>query len=134
MSNSDNVLRAGLTKKHTDVQELLANTDFTPIVPNILKGQNRRDGEYVFHFPVPDFSLTHVLLNSDTSFEDKANSPEIWMVIEGGVIINQQLVVKKGEAFIVFPGQSYQLLSSGKTSLYKAFVAIPDAYSQDEEN
>ena len=56
------------------------------------------------------------------------------MVIEGGVIINQQLVVKKGEAFIVFPGQSYQLLSSGKTSLYKAFVAIPDAYSQDEEN
>jgi mannose-6-phosphate isomerase len=134
MSNSDNVLRAGLTKKHIDVQELLANTDFTPIVPTILKGQNRRDGEYVFHFPVPDFSLTHLLLNSDTSFEDKAISPEIWVVIEGGVIINQQLVVKKGEAFIVFPGQSYQLLSSGKTSLYKAFVAIPDAYSQDEEN
>ena len=134
MSNSDNVLRAGLTKKHIDVQELLANTDFTPIVPNILKGQSRRDGEHVFHFPISDFSLTHVLLNSDTSFEDKAISPEIWVVIEGGVIINQQLVVKKGEAFIVFPGQSYQFLSSGKTSLYKAFVAIPDAYSQDEEN
>lgn len=134
MSNSDNVLRAGLTKKHIDVQELLANTDFTPIVPNILKGQSRRDGEHVFHFPVRDFSLTLILLNSDTSFEDKAISPEIWVVIEGGVIINQQLVVKKGEAFIVFPGQSYQLLSSGKTSLYKAFVAIPNAYSQDEEN
>lgn len=134
MSNSDNVLRGGLTKKHIDVPELLANTDFTPIVPTILKGQNRRDGERVFHFPVPDFSLTHLVLNSNTRFEDNAIFPEIWIVIEGGVIVNQQLVVKQGEAFIVFPGQSYQLLSSGTTSLYKAFVAIPDAYSQDEEN
>lgn len=134
MSNSDNVLRGGLTKKHIDVAELLANIDFSPIRPDILKGQNRRDGEYVFHFPVPDFSLTHLLLNSDTIFEDKAVSPEIWIVIEGGVIINQQIVVKKGESFIVFPGQVYQILSSGKTSLYKAFVSVPNAYSQDEEN
>ena len=134
MSNSDNVLRGGLTKKHMDVAELLANTNFDPVTPAILKGQNRRDGERVFHFPVPEFSLTHLLLSSNTQFEDKAISPEIWVVIEGGVIINQQLVVKKGEAFIVFPGQSYQLLSSGNTSLYKAFVAVPDAYSQNEEN
>lgn len=134
MSNSDNVLRGGLTKKHVDVAELLANTDFNPITPAILNGQNQRDGERVFHFPVPDFSLTHLSLNGDTSFEDKAVSPEIWIVIEGGVIINQQLVIKKGEAFIIFPGQSYQLLSSGKSSLYKAFVDLPDAYSQHEEN
>jgi len=134
MSNSDNVLRGGLTKKHIDVPELLANTDFSPITPTILKGKPMRDGETVFHFPVPDFSLTHLVLQGNTIFEDKALSPEIWIVVEGGVIINQQIVIKKGESFIVFPGQSYQLLSSGKTSLYKAFVSVSDAYSQDEEN
>ncbi len=32
MANSDNVLRCGLTPKHIDVAELLAITDFTPLV------------------------------------------------------------------------------------------------------
>lgn len=30
MANSDNVLRAGLTNKHIDIPELIANIDFKP--------------------------------------------------------------------------------------------------------
>lgn len=134
MSNSDNVLRGGLTKKHIDVPELLANTDFTPIIPAILKGQTIRDGETVFHFPVPDFSLTHLSLEEHLIFEDTALSPEIWIAVEGGVIINDEMLIKKGESFIVFPGHAYRLQPTGKTVLYKAFVAVRDAYSQHEEN
>ncbi|MDQ4052326.1 MAG: mannose-6-phosphate isomerase, class I, partial [Actinomycetota bacterium] len=33
MASSDNILRAGMTGKHKDVEELLAITDFTPSVP-----------------------------------------------------------------------------------------------------
>lgn len=134
MSNSDNVLRGGLTKKHIDVHELLLNTHFTPVKPVILKGTNLRNGETVFHFPVPDFSLTHLQLDGDTVFEDTAVSPEIWIALEGGVIINDEMVIRKGESFIVFPKQSYRLQTSGKTVLYKAFVPVPEAYSQHEEN
>jgi len=134
MSNSDNVLRGGLTGKHIDVPELLANTRFESITPKILKGTALKDGETVFHFPVPDFALGYIQLNEGALFEDKASGPEIWMVLEGGVIINNEMVMKKGESFIVFPEQSYTFRTSGKTALCKAFVPSDNAYSQYEEN
>lgn len=134
MSNSDNVLRGGLTSKHIDVPELLANTRFESITPNILKGTALKDGETVFHFPVPDFALGYIQLNEGALFEDKASAPEIWMVLEGGVIINNEMVMKKGESFIVFPEQSYTFRTFGKTALCKAFVPSDNAYSQYEEN
>lgn len=134
MSNSDNVLRGGLTSKYIDVAELLANTSFEPVIPQIMKGTKLKDGETVFEFPVPDFGLTHISLSESATFEDRAFGPEIWMVMEGGVIINNQLVRKKGEAFIVFPGQDYHFQTSGKTQLCKAFVPFKNAYAQNEEN
>jgi len=134
MSNSDNVLRGGLTSKHIDVPELLANTRFESITPEIVKGTDLKEGETVFHFPVPDFALGMVRLNEASSFEDKATGPEIWMVMEGGIIINNQMVVKKGESFIVFPGNGYTFNTTGKTQLCKAFVPADNAYSQYEEN
>jgi mannose-6-phosphate isomerase len=73
-------------------------------------------------------------LNEAALFEDKATGPEIWMVLEGGVIINNSMVVKKGESFIVFPDNAYQFRTSGKTQLCKAFVPADNAYSQYEEN
>ncbi|MFZ6023523.1 MAG: mannose-6-phosphate isomerase, class I [Bacteroidota bacterium] len=134
MSNSDNVLRGGLTGKHIDVPELLKNTRFESIVPKILKGKLLRDGEAVFYFPVPDFALGYLQLHEAALFEDKANGPETWMVLEGGVIINNEMVMKKGASFIVFPDQSYTFRTSGKTVLCKAFVPLDNAYSQYEEN
>ena len=134
MSNSDNVLRGGLTNKHIDVPELLANTHFESITPKILKGTKLKEGETVFHFPVPDFALGYVDLQEASGFEDKAISPEIWLVLDGGVIINNQMVFKKGESFIVFPGQTYEFRTSGTAQLCKAFVPADLAYSQHEEN
>lgn len=134
MSNSDNVLRGGLTNKHIDVPELLANTLFESITPKILTGKALKDGETVFYFPVPDFALGYVQLHEAALFEDQATGPEIWMVLEGGVIINNRMVVKKGGSFIVFPGNTYEFRTSGKTQLCKAFVPADHAYSQFEEN
>jgi hypothetical protein len=49
-------------------------------------------------------------------------------------VVNNQLTIKTGEAFAVFPGASITLNSSGKTLIYRAFVPSFVAYSQHEEN
>jgi mannose-6-phosphate isomerase len=49
-------------------------------------------------------------------------SLEIWIVTEGGALINNSLVLKKGEAVAVFAGASYTIQASGNCTLYKAFV------------
>lgn len=134
MSNSDNVLRGGLTHKHIDVPELLSNIIFKAVQPEILKAKKGRDGEMVFHFPVPDFSLAYLNLPPAGYYESISVSPEIWMVLEGSIIVNHKLVVKKGESFIVFPDQAYSFENTGKTVLCKAFVPVPVDYSQHEEN
>ena len=42
MSNSDNVLRGGLTPKHVDVKELMKHVKFEPTIPNIITGKHGR--------------------------------------------------------------------------------------------
>ncbi|MES2332861.1 MAG: mannose-6-phosphate isomerase, class I [Bacteroidota bacterium] len=122
MANSDNVLRAGLTPKHIDVPELMKHTIFTSIVPNIMHGDNVLPGEKVYPCPVDDFGIAKVDLSASVSYTKTAGSLEIWIVIEGGAIINNHLVLKKGEAVAIFAGASYNIQASGNCTLYKAFV------------
>lgn len=130
MSNSDNVLRGGLTPKYIDVVELLANTVFEPVEPVILTGDEMGRGERRFSFPIPDFGLMSLYLQAGQSYEATAQSPEIWFVLEGGLIINNDLVAKKGEAFLIFPYSDYTFQTSGNTRLCKAFVPVAEDYSQ----
>ncbi|MDO9377299.1 MAG: mannose-6-phosphate isomerase, class I [Nocardioidaceae bacterium] len=57
MASSDNVLRAGLTPKHVDVEELLEITAFTPVPPPTLAPAVDEDGTRVFRPPVDEFEL-----------------------------------------------------------------------------
>lgn len=122
MANSDNVLRAGLTPKHIDVPELMKHTVFESIVPNILKGTIVLPGEKVYPCPVDDFGIAKIDLSATVSYTNTASSLEIWIVLEGGALINNHLVLKKGEAVAVFAGASYTIQASGNCTLYKAFV------------
>ncbi|MES2371317.1 MAG: mannose-6-phosphate isomerase, class I [Bacteroidota bacterium] len=122
MANSDNVLRAGLTPKHIDVPELMKHTVFESIVPNIMKGETILPGEKIYPCPVDDFGIAKIDLSASVSYTNTASSLEIWIVLEGGALINNQLVLKKGEAVAVFAGASYTIQASGNCTLYKAFV------------
>jgi mannose-6-phosphate isomerase len=122
MANSDNVLRAGLTPKHIDVPELMKHTVFESIVPNVMKGDLALPGEKIYPCPVEDFGIAKIDLSASVSYTSTAGSLEIWIVIEGGVLINNSLVLKKGEAVAVFAGASYTIEASGNCTLYKAFV------------
>ena len=125
MANSDNVLRAGLTPKHIDVPELMKHTVFQSIVPNIMCGNEVLPGEKIYPCPVADFGITKIDLSATVSYATQASSLDILIVSEGGALVNNTLVLKRGEAIAVFAGESYTIEASGNCTLFKAFV--PDS-------
>ena len=134
MANSDNVLRGGLTPKHIDVPELIKNINFEYIEPLIIEGTKPCMGESVYPAPTTDFGIASIKLDGSFAYTHQAQSIDMFLVVEGGCIVNNQMSVKTGEAFVVFPGTSIELNSSGKTLIYRAFVPSLAAYSQHEEN
>lgn len=122
MANSDNVLRGGLTPKYIDVPELMKHTLFEGIIPNVMKGTEIRIGEKNYPCPVPDFAISKISLHENGTYSNSTEGLELFIVTEGGAVINNHLVVKKGEAVCMLPGADYQIQSSGECTLYKAFV------------
>lgn len=134
MANSDNVLRGGLTPKHIDVEELILNIKFESIEPVIIEGTKPCMGESVYPAPVQDFGIASITLDGSNSYSYEAESMDMFLVVEGGCVVNNQMTIKTGEAFVVFPGNKLNIHASGKTLIYRAFVPSLTAYSQHEEN
>ncbi|MBN8861314.1 MAG: mannose-6-phosphate isomerase, class I [Sphingobacteriales bacterium] len=124
MSNSDNVLRGGLTPKHIDVPELLNHTLFEGITPHILNGETR-GAETIYHCPVPDFVVSKIGLAKNETFTHDASSAEILIVTEGEVIClsnGKELMLEKGEAAFAGAGEQYTVTSPSRAVLFKAAV------------
>ncbi len=122
MANSDNVLRAGLTPKHIDVPELMKHTIFESIVPNIMKGVPAMTGEKRYPCPVSDFGIAKIELSAGVAYSATTTSLEILVVTEGGSLINNTIVLKRGESVAIFPGETYTIETSGDCMLFRAFV------------
>ena len=125
MANSDNVLRGGLTPKHVDVGELLKHTVFEAIVPNIMKGEQKENGEINYPCPVPDFGISKIELGENGSYQNTAGSLEIFVVIDGSMHIKglvNNLSVVKGEVAVVLTGETYHISTDSHMLAYKAFV------------
>jgi mannose-6-phosphate isomerase len=115
MSNSDNVLRGGLTPKHVDVPELMKHTQFKAVIPEIISPKN--EGEQKMEFPVRDFGLTLAAVNGAYGFT--TDGPEIMLVLEGsGQVGNES--VGKGDSFFVTPGETIHC--KGIMRLVRAWV------------
>ncbi len=125
MANSDNVLRGGLTPKHVDVPELMKHTLFEEVTPEIMKGNPARFGEKIYPCPVPDFGICKIDLTAGTEYEAVSNSLEIMLVTEGGALINNNIVLKRGEVVAMLPGAEYKVYASGNCTLFRAFVPVP---------
>lgn len=122
MANSDNVLRGGLTPKYIDVPELMKHTLFEGIVPNIMKGNEIHIGEKNYPCPVPDFAISKIELKGNMTYSNITEGMEIILVTEGGAVLNNLMVLKKGESICLLPQASYSIVSSGHCTLFKAFV------------
>ncbi len=83
MASSDNVVRAGLTPKHVDVQELLRIASFTPIPPPLWEPTELGAGGLCFDPPVDEFAL----VVGDAPLTAATEGPRIVLVLEGSVTL-----------------------------------------------
>lgn len=121
MANSDNVLRGGLTSKHVDVNELMQHVHFIPTQPKIIKGKNINELEINYSCPVPDFGLTKIVIKGGDHYTISTHSLEILLVLEGEIIIENQLY-SKGEAVLLVPSAKVKIKAKLDTIIFRSFV------------
>lgn len=123
MSNSDNVLRAGLTPKHIDVPELMRHTTFEYVVPVIMEHE---PSGFLSRYPcpVPDFSIDMVELGAGDAFSLQGDGPEIWLQLSGRTDWSgyRSLSCARGEAVFVLPGEPVTITAQETTVLFRAYV------------
>ncbi|PMG35993.1 mannose-6-phosphate isomerase, class I [Vibrio breoganii] len=123
MASSDNVLRAGLTPKHIDVEELVANTRFESIKPNeILLEPIKREGYCHFPVPVDDFKFD-LMEATDTERTLYARSAEILFCIEGELRVSFKetlTILGAGESALV-PCSVGKYAIQGKARVARAY-------------
>ncbi|WP_158837294.1 mannose-6-phosphate isomerase, class I [Polaribacter sp. L3A8] len=126
MANSDNVLRAGLTRKHIDVEELIKNTKFEETIPNILNGvENKANGEVVFKTIAKDFELSKIELKEAITHTSVSNSVEILMALNGAATLlqgDESIAIEKGQAILIKPNTSYKIETNSQVEIYRASV------------
>ena len=94
-SNSDNVIRCGLTPKYVNAQEFLSIASFASEQPQI---QTPAESLHSYESPTP-FMLTRLDLNEE--FETAVNGPEILISTQN----NFNITNNKGESIHVEQGQ-----------------------------
>ncbi|MCF7455148.1 mannose-6-phosphate isomerase, class I [Vibrio sp. A1-1] len=123
MASSDNVLRAGLTPKHIDVEELVVNTRFEPISPDaLLLSPLKKEGTSHFPVPVDDFKFDVVEV---TGSEKKlyVRSAEIVFCIEGvvDIISGSKLITLRAGDSIFVPYCVAEYKYKGKGQIARAY-------------
>ncbi len=124
MASSDNVLRAGLTVRPIDVDELLAIVDTRPAPVPIVTPVIRSDVETTYPVPVPDFELTRLTLRPGQSYEFAPGLPRILLVVVGALEItsgDQVSQLEQGQAGF-FPAAEPGAVLMGTAT---AFLASP---------
>jgi mannose-6-phosphate isomerase len=126
MANSDNVLRGGLTPKHVDVDELLKHIKFQETIPNIIKGKENHQHVHSYITTAKDFELAAIELSSKEKITITTNSVEIFIVLNGTVVVTEKeetpLTIAGGEAFIAFYNASLQIYAEKNALIYRASV------------
>ena len=120
MANSDNVLRAGLTPKYMDIDELVACTIFEEKpFDTLLLEPNVNDGVLEYPIPVEDFKFAIIPSSTDRVIE--IDSAEILLPLDGSMTLThsngQSCVIEKGQSvFVPAYAQSYTLESQGRVA------------------
>ena len=123
MSNSDNVLRAGLTPKHIDIPALLANTNFVSTIPSIIDGSLDNLSQ-TYDCPVPDFILHAHCLKAKQEMTLTVGAPCIILIMSGNSMWTGNISFNSSgiDSFFVTPGESILIKSSSDTQFFLATV------------
>jgi mannose-6-phosphate isomerase len=118
MTNSDNVIRGGLTNKHVDGGEFKKISKPIPFVPQIITPC----GDPLTCYPLPgeNFSLYYIRGDKAVSFPRGAH---VICIVTEGELKTENQTFKKGESFYVPRcGKDAPLLLEGNFSLFAACV------------
>ncbi|OYO24473.1 mannose-6-phosphate isomerase, class I [Enemella dayhoffiae] len=103
MSNSDNVLRGGLTGKHVDLDELARVVDFAPGFPGTIEPVDEGGGVRRLPTPAPEFELWELTDCHDRELPADG-SGRILLVVDGTATLrrgDEELVIERGGAAFV---------------------------------
>ncbi len=125
MTNSDNVIRAGLTPKHIDKTELLNIMSLAPyeILPHL--AEQISDTEYRFFSDTDEFCLSYFKnLQPSNSIIKERKSAEILFCYEGEFKVKQseqtELMIKGQALFVPYSKKQYEVFGEG--ILFRAAV------------
>lgn len=125
MASSDNVLRAGLTPKHVDVDELLRNVDYVAAPPIRIAPERFHGATRVFYAPVDDFELSVTDLLDDEQHPLPGRGPRVLLCLDGAMTVEaasgEALRLGRGEAAFV-PASDGALTVCGTGRLVQADV------------
>lgn len=129
MASSDNVLRAGLTPKHIAPEELLRTVRFDARAPVLLAAAWTEDGsEGVYPTPVAEFELSRLRLGN-APIARVAHGPELLLALpdDASTVVRVShggtpVPLRRGQAFLVPDGMSYQIAADGPGSVFRAVV------------
>ena len=123
MANSDNVLRAGLTNKHIDITELIANVDFKPTESaHLLSTPEKYGNIWKYNIPVEDFSFNIYSIN-DSGIDVDNNTASILFCIDGELVLsseNEVVNIGSGES-IFLPAYERSISIKGNGKLARVF-------------
>lgn len=127
MASSDNVLRAGLSPKHVDVEELtrILTFDAGPVSPITAEPVDAH--EQVWRSPAAEFELSRILVRSP--LERAVAGPELLLCYEGSVTVTQGgqgTTMRQGSAAFI-PGASAHYALSGRGLVFRAAVPVARA-------
>lgn len=110
MGSSDNVLRAGLTHKHTAIEELLAIVDPTPLTDPVVRPQKVRPGLWRYATPGAPFTVYAEHVDGPTTVH--AHARELVLCALGSTD-----VLRTGEVVYLAPGDELDL--DGTATLFR---------------
>jgi mannose-6-phosphate isomerase len=122
MASSDNVIRAGLTTKKRDLDELLRVVSFEtcPVAP--LQAPPVSSGEHLYPCTAAEFALSALRPGSETVIVEPT-SAEILLCVEGGVRVSDEAggveVLRAGAAAFV-PAAASSYAVEGEGLVYRA--------------
>jgi len=127
MSNSDNVVRGGLSIRHVDIPEFIKILRYNknPIEP--VKPRELTGGAEVYEVPASDFRLYRIRLGRGVKYvSPRKRAVEILICTRGRAVLRagagkDDFVVRHGDSFLV-PANSPAYTIEGEGMLFKATV------------
>jgi phosphomannomutase len=133
MAASDNVLRAGLTSKHVDTEELLQIVHFDARRPPVLEPVlDSHAAEFVYATPAQEFELSRLKLEVAGSWRGRTTGPETLLVLSKGeqsrVRVGTaagELTLESGQACLIPDGANLAITSDGAGSPEVYRIKLP---------